>query len=70
MRGPFDVVFCRNVAIYFDHDVQAQLWAAFADVMRPNGFFYIGHSERISGPAAIRSDNVGITTHQRRGENR
>lgn len=67
MRGPFDAVFCRNVAIYFDPGVQTRLWSAFADVIGPGGTLYIGHSERVSGPAAAAFDNVGITTYRRRG---
>lgn len=66
VRGPFDVIFCRNVAIYFDQDVQARLWSSFASVMPPGATFYIGHSERVSGPAAAVFDNIGITTYRRR----
>ena len=65
MRGPFDAVFCRNVAIYFDPLVQIRLWSAFANVIEPGGTLYIGHSERVSGPAATAFDNVGITTYLR-----
>ncbi|MGB8623846.1 MAG: protein-glutamate O-methyltransferase [Paracoccaceae bacterium] len=69
VRGPFDVVFCRNVAIYFDSDTQAGLWQGFADVMAPNGALYIGHSERITGPAAACFRLEGTTTYRMRGEN-
>ncbi len=62
MRRKFDIVFCRNVAIYFDHDHQANLWNRFASVLVPGGFLYIGHSERLSGPAAEVFTNDGITT--------
>ncbi|MGI6851759.1 CheR family methyltransferase [Mesorhizobium sp. 1B3] len=62
MKRPFDVIFCRNVAIYFDKDKQADLWARFAGVLVPGGHLYIGHSERISGPAADIFVNDGITT--------
>jgi chemotaxis protein methyltransferase CheR len=65
MRGPFDAVFCRNVAIYFDPSVQARLWSAFADVIEPGGTLYIGHSERVGGPAAAVFKNVGVTTYRR-----
>ena len=65
VRGPFDVIFCRNVAIYFDQDVQARLWSAFAGVMQPGAKLYIGHSERVNGPATAAFDNIGITTYQR-----
>ena len=51
VRGPFDLILCRNVAIYFDAATQAEVWARFAAVLRPGGRLYIGHSERLSGPA-------------------
>lgn len=66
MRGPFDVVFCRNVAIYFDQELQSRLWQSFADVVPPDGCLYIGHAERVTGPAASRFQNIGITTYRRR----
>lgn len=65
MKRPFDVIFCRNVAIYFDKDKQAELWARFANTLLPGGHLYIGHSERIAGPAADIFVNDGITTWRR-----
>ena len=47
MPGSFDVIFCRNVMIYFDQPTQDDIWRRFAKRMRPNGTLYIGHSERI-----------------------
>lgn len=67
VRGPFDAVFCRNVAIYFDADIQSQVWQRFADVVAPGGVLYIGHSERLSAPAVHAFDNIGITAYCRRG---
>ena len=52
VRGPFDLILCRNVAIYFDAATQAEIWSRFAALLRPDGRLYIGHSERLSGPAA------------------
>lgn len=46
MKGPFDVIFCRNVAIYFDAATQAAVWDSFLGVLRPGSYLYIGHSER------------------------
>jgi len=66
MKGPFDAVFCRNVAIYFDQQMQNRLWSAFAEIITPDGILYIGHSERVGGPAAASFDNTGITTYRRR----
>lgn len=47
MRGPFDVIFCRNVVIYFDKEAQRQLFARYADILAPHGYLYIGHSETL-----------------------
>ncbi|SHI75534.1 CheR family methyltransferase [Wenxinia saemankumensis] len=65
MTGRFDVIFFRNVAIYFDREVQERLWSRFADVLRPGGFLYIGHSERVSGPAAASLKSCAVTTYSR-----
>lgn len=45
-RGQFDAIFCRNVAIYFNHATQARLFNRMADALIPGGFLYCGHSER------------------------
>jgi chemotaxis protein methyltransferase CheR len=49
-QEPYDVIFCRNVVIYFDRDAQKQLAARFADMLTPGGLLVVGHSE--SFPAA------------------
>jgi len=50
-KGPFDAIFCRNVAIYFDKETQGQLFSRFHEVLAPDGYLYIGHSENIGGGA-------------------
>ena len=47
MRGQFDVIFCRNVVIYFEKAVQRILFDRFADIMAPGGYLLIGHSETL-----------------------
>lgn len=47
MNGFFDVIFCRNVVIYFDADTQKILWKKFEKLLHPNGTLFVGHSERV-----------------------
>lgn len=65
MNGPLDGIFCRNVAIYFDQQVQERLWVRFADILGPKGLLFIGHSERIINPSALNLLPVGVTTYQK-----
>lgn len=65
MKGKFDAIFCRNVAIYFEDDTQARLWSRFAPLNSVNGALYIGHSERIQGPAVSAYKPDGVTTYRR-----
>ena len=67
MAGQFDVIFCRNVVIYFDEATQAKIWTRFSGVLKPGGTLCIGHSERLSGEAQKRFTNVGITIYRHAG---
>ena len=69
MRGQFDVIFCRNVVIYFEAETQATLWGRFVSQLRPGGWLYIGHSERISGPATDIMRSCGTTVYTKQGPN-
>ena len=68
MRGQIDIIFCRNVAIYFDMPTQARLWNRFGGLIPKGGFLFIGHSERLSGPATAYLATVGINTYCRTAE--
>ncbi len=46
-NGGFDVVFCRNVVIYFDKDTQKVLFEKFSQALQPHGEMFIGHSETL-----------------------
>lgn len=47
--GAFDVIFLRNVMIYFDSDTKRQVVARAASLLKPDGYFFIGHSESLHG---------------------
>ncbi len=46
--GRFDVLFCRNVMIYFSDAFKRQLFSRFCNVLNPEGFFFLGASESVS----------------------
>jgi len=68
MQGHFQAIFCRNVVIYFDEPTQQEVWRKFLPRLTPEGALYIGHSERVTGPAAehVRSD--GVSTYRLTGD--
>jgi chemotaxis protein methyltransferase CheR len=45
VRGPLDVIFCRNIMIYFDKPTQYKILKRFAPLMDSNGLLFAGHSE-------------------------
>ena len=45
VKGPFDVIFCRNVMIYFDKPTQSKILSRFVPLMKPDGLLFAGHSE-------------------------
>lgn len=47
LKGPFDIIFCRNVIIYFTKDTQKMLFSKFENVLSDSGFLYVGHSESL-----------------------
>jgi chemotaxis protein methyltransferase CheR len=49
LMGRFDIVFCRNVLIYFAPEVKMQILSQIHGVLNPNGYLYLGASESLSG---------------------
>jgi chemotaxis protein methyltransferase CheR len=47
MKGPFDVIFCRNVVIYFNKETQRVLFDRYADMLAADGYLIVGHSESL-----------------------
>jgi len=64
MKGRFQAIFCRNVAIYFEEEMQMRLWSKFVPALSPGGRLYIGHSERLTGPAASAFESEGVTAYR------
>ena len=63
MRHAYDIIFCRNVMIYFDDAAKAELEARLVDLLAPGGYLYIGHSERLIGPATVPMRACGQTVY-------
>ncbi len=49
VKGPFDVIFCRNVLIYFDAEAKQAIVERFVGLLHPGGTLYLGHSESMLG---------------------
>ncbi len=49
MRGPLDVILCRNVMIYFDNRVRRDLLADMYRLLKSGGYLMVGHAESLSG---------------------
>ncbi len=61
----FDAIFCRNVVIYFDEITQMALWPRFEAATAPDGWLFVGHSERLSDKLETEFITVGPTTYRR-----
>jgi chemotaxis protein methyltransferase CheR len=64
MKGPFDVIFCRNVVIYFNKPTQRILFDRYADILKPGGYLFIGHSESLN-KVTDRFESLGKTIYRK-----
>ncbi len=65
MKGMFDVIFCRNVFIYFDKDTQLKLVKRFSAIQTPGSYLFLGHSETIADPQTVGYRLMGKTLYIR-----
>lgn len=61
---PMDIIFCRNVLIYFEDPIKERIVQKFARALTPGGYLFIGNSESLSG-MDVPFQLVGTTTYQR-----
>jgi chemotaxis protein methyltransferase CheR len=64
MHVRFDLVFCRNVMIYFDKQTRQGMVEGFADRLLPQGYLFVGHSESLSGLSELFSP-IGTTIYRK-----
>ncbi len=66
IRTVFDVIFCRNVIIYFDRPTQERLMVRLVNLLKPGGFLFLGHSESLIG-MQVGLKHLGKTVYQKAG---
>lgn len=66
MRGTFDIIFCRNVIIYFDAESRKKLFEKFHNYLSKDGYLIMGHSETLTG-LTNRYTFIGNTIYRKAG---
>ncbi|PID43304.1 MAG: chemotaxis protein methyltransferase CheR [Gammaproteobacteria bacterium] len=64
MKGKFDVIFCRNVVIYFNKGTQRTLFNRYANILADGGYLFIGHSETLHR-VSDRFESLGKTVYRK-----
>ncbi len=64
LKGKFQMIMCRNVMIYFNRKTQEQIIGKFRDLLEPDGYIFLGHSESMNAPA-LGFKNVAPAVYQK-----
>lgn len=64
LEDQLDIIFCRNVVIYFDRPTQERLFSRFCRKLSPGGFLFIGHSESLTG-MSLPLESVAPTVYRK-----
>lgn len=65
IHAKFDLIFCRNVLIYFDRETQIRIVSKMADLLAPDGVLFLGHSENVDWAANLLT-SLGHTMFSRK----
>lgn len=63
-REPLDIIFCRNVIIYFDKETQNKLLERFCYTLQPGSYLFLGHSETLNG-SSLPLEKVAASVYRR-----
>jgi chemotaxis protein methyltransferase CheR len=66
MSGPFDLILCRNVIVYFEPSARTELMRRFAGILGSRGYLFLGHSESMTGSANALFEALGHTVFLKR----
>ncbi|MFS0722648.1 CheR family methyltransferase [Paenibacillus sp. 1P07SE] len=65
-EGPFDLIVCRNVMIYFTEEAKQQLYRKFSQALRPGGLLFVGSTEQIFSPLQYELETVETFFYRKR----
>ncbi|OXM16641.1 CheR family methyltransferase [Paenibacillus herberti] len=66
-NGPYDLIICRNVMIYFTEEAKTLLYRKFADALKPGGILFVGSTEQIFSPAEYGLESADTFFYRRKG---